>query len=341
MRIVRNGILLLAATCSFCAASEVLPEFEDMGQLEGLNRDLPPEDMDALQFIHNAGPYQPEKNYGLAHNVFFIAAGNQKIAEKILGIVDDPFYQNHWADAYHALGMMASVEPSRVNYDRLTQAVAKIEENEALNKKVVLRTIGKGYIAISRFGNEQSLSFFKPRMQPEFWKDKRDLGRKIHYHDMPEHEEDVSPVATAVLKFNTLGEPGGIELLHSLIKDVISEDESVARAYDTVKNISARHRELHQADLATYRKWKPKFNNVSAGDSAQNLAETPSDHSAPEVKKEAQESTAPEPTTEKPAEVDTPEPSEEPAEQSSSWWLWLIGAVVVVSGIGLIARRKK
>ena len=39
-------------------------------------------------------------------------------------------------------------------------------------------------------------------------------------------------------------------------------------------------------------------------------------------------------------EVDTPEPSEKTVERSSKWWLWLIGAVVVVGGIGLVLRRK-
>jgi LPXTG-motif cell wall-anchored protein len=46
------------------------------------------------------------------------------------------------------------------------------------------------------------------------------------------------------------------------------------------------------------------------------------------------------PKIEKSAESETPEPSEEPAEQSSQWWLLLIGAVVVVGGIGLMLRRK-
>lgn len=45
-------------------------------------------------------------------------------------------------------------------------------------------------------------------------------------------------------------------------------------------------------------------------------------------------------TSPEPAEVETPKPSEEPAEQSSNWWLWLIGAVVVVGGIALVVRRK-
>ncbi|MDQ8208248.1 hypothetical protein QEH52_12060 [Coraliomargarita sp. SDUM461003] len=40
-------------------------------------------------------------------------------------------------------------------------------------------------------------------------------------------------------------------------------------------------------------------------------------------------------------EVETPtEPIEEPTEPSSNWWLWLIGVLVVVGGLGLVLRRK-
>lgn len=39
-------------------------------------------------------------------------------------------------------------------------------------------------------------------------------------------------------------------------------------------------------------------------------------------------------------EVVTAEPTEDPAEKASNWWLWLIGAVVVVGGVGLGVRRK-
>lgn len=69
-------------------------------------------------------------------------------------------------------------------------------------------------------------------------------------------------------------------------------------------------------------------------------AEIPPTSPAEEKAEATEEATAPEPVTEKPSEVDRPKPSEEPAEQSSNWWLWLIGAVVVVGGIGLTLRRK-
>lgn len=50
--------------------------------------------------------------------------------------------------------------------------------------------------------------------------------------------------------------------------------------------------------------------------------------------------TAPKPAIEEPAGVVVAEPIEKPAEQSSNWWLWLVGLLVVVGGIGLAVRRK-
>lgn len=43
---------------------------------------------------------------------------------------------------------------------------------------------------------------------------------------------------------------------------------------------------------------------------------------------------------EEPAEVVNNEPIEEDFEQSSNWWLWFIGAVVVIGGIGVAVRHK-
>lgn len=60
----------------------------------------------------------------------------------------------------------------------------------------------------------------------------------------------------------------------------------------------------------------------------------------PEVETVAQESTAPEPAIEEIPKVVIVETSEDPAEQPSQWWLWLIGALVVLGGLVIVARRK-
>lgn len=66
-----------------------------------------------------------------------------------------------------------------------------------------------------------------------------------------------------------------------------------------------------------------------------------------EVAEAIEEVTAPELATEEPVEVTVAEPIEEPVDPSSNWpvwlanwWLWLVGAVVVIGGI-LKVRHKK
>ena len=59
-----------------------------------------------------------------------------------------------------------------------------------------------------------------------------------------------------------------------------------------------------------------------------------------EVAEVPEEVTAPEPTTEEPVEVVVAEPTEKPTEQSSNWFFWLIGALVILGGLFLVVRRK-
>lgn len=56
---------------------------------------------------------------------------------------------------------------------------------------------------------------------------------------------------------------------------------------------------------------------------------------------ETVEVTAPEPAIEEePAEVAVADPVQEDVEQSSNWWLWLIGLLVAVGGLAVVVRRK-
>ena len=70
------------------------------------------------------------------------------------------------------------------------------------------------------------------------------------------------------------------------------------------------------------------------------VVEIPADPPAPEAVQVVEEATPPEPAIEEPAEVAPVEVAEETPEQSSQWWLWLVGALVVVGGLGLVLRRK-
>lgn len=59
-----------------------------------------------------------------------------------------------------------------------------------------------------------------------------------------------------------------------------------------------------------------------------------------EVAEVIEEVTASEPAIEEPAEVVVEEAIEEEVEQSSNWWPWFIGILVIVGVLGLVVRRK-
>ena len=60
----------------------------------------------------------------------------------------------------------------------------------------------------------------------------------------------------------------------------------------------------------------------------------------PEASGVIEEVTEPEPAIEEPAEVVVAAPIEEEVEPASNWWLWLVGAVVVVGGVLLVRRES-
>lgn len=88
------------------------------------------------------------------------------------------------------------------------------------------------------------------------------------------------------------------------------------------------------------KRYEATSTETNANNATKQVAETPATPPASEVEEEAQESTASEPAAEESAEVTTDEPSEEPTDQSPQWWLWLIGVLVIVGGLGLVLRRK-
>lgn len=60
----------------------------------------------------------------------------------------------------------------------------------------------------------------------------------------------------------------------------------------------------------------------------------------PEVNAEPSKANRPEPTIEETTKIVTAEPKEETIQKHANWWLWLIGAVIVVGGIVLLRPKR-
>lgn len=117
------------------------------------------------------------------------------------------------------------------------------------------------------------------------------------------------------------------------------------------KDFSVIYQVMSKAEVEQFESYRDssiesdEFNTKSAllGKTLGSLMEpesTSSSEFAESTPKVTKKITSPKPATKEPAEVAPVEVVEETPEQSSQWWLWLVGALVVIGGLGLVLRRK-
>jgi hypothetical protein len=285
--------------------------------------------------IHVDYPYQI--THGSEYTVF---AAKEDTVEQLLPLLDDVNYKAKWP---HIISMLGTLS---VGYDvplaPMIKATEGWENSPTLNPKEKLKYIEKAYWALALEGSKESLDFLKERTQEEFWQ-----GREMPtYTEVIDHS-DAPPLvfnarSEAILAIGTHPLEAAERFLEKLHVDPGFYNDTVLR-----KRIESQLR-MRASWMRQYEKRVRAFKvkrelsgeSPSSEISKQAIPDISPAPSTPEVEEVAQKSTAPEPATVKSSEVKTAEPIEGPVEQSSNWWLWLIGAVVVVGGLGLVLRRK-
>ena len=297
--------------------SEPFPEPVHPQETRNLLSELEPNQQEALQFIHNLGPYDPENYEGLKFNDFYVVAGNREIAEACLSLLGDERFLHYWQDTFHALGMMASVEPDRVDFHQLTEAVEQMEKSE-LPEEILMRILGAAYISVARFGNDRSEEFLAPRMTSAFWEERRNIEQNWAL----EHQEPriYTPSELAVMNFNSLGEESGTERLKELVANEREEgDEALERAIGIVERNSPSRKSRHERNMALYLEWQEKHPE------SEEEADLPDDESG--FRREDPEETE---------ELDAPDESREPGSEKYPDTLrhpWLYGVVIAFVGV--------
>lgn len=147
---------------------------------------------------------------------------------------------------------------------------------------------------------------------------------------------------------------------------LLNYGESIKVGYDYEYSFRSRHLQINFRPLGTSNSFKvevvkdlrsfggeletssflvePNSKNLNeiaaeASDSI-NLEDSSTPEPEPVVAKAIEKVTQTEPAIEEPAEVVIAEPAEEDVKQSTNWWLWLIGAMVVLGGIVVFLSRK-
>lgn len=274
---------------------------------------------------------------------FIILNYDQEIINGIFRILENPKYINHWKAAYIDLRRIASAAQNEVSFDRLSKTVESIEKSEAIDADDKVYLLRMGYNAIARHRNDSALEFLRIRTQFDFWEEKE--ASKTVYTSHGAGSEGILKTGQteAISALDEIQTEEAYTLLKSLIADERYSGEphlllTLRSSLEYGWEASASRLQTIQAEYA--KRLELRGASAPAEDIDEPVAEIPPTSPAEEKAETAEEATASEPGTEEPAGADTPEPSEEPAGQSSQSWLWLIGTVVVVGGIGLIARRK-
>lgn len=297
---------------------------------------------------------KPVENYDLApteHGLppsssgFIILNYDKEVVDGIFSILENEQQQEHWKQAYRSLRRIATAAPEFVAYERLIEQIQKVEKTDTIDDEMKIDLLMLGYPAVARHRNDQAFEFIKTRTDFEFWE-----GKEINKTVYNSHGAGSGGILQTgqSMAINALSELQ-TEEAYALLQFLFSEERYISKPHLNILlsgileyggwEASAGRLKTIQAEYAKRLELREEtaFSQAIAEPSV-----APSDHlPALNIKEPAQESTAPEPTIEEPAEVVVAEPiEEEPIEQSSNWWLWFIGTVVVVGGIILFIRSR-
>lgn len=143
--------------------------------------------------------------------------------------------------------------------------------------------------------------------------------------------------ATGMKYFGLLGGEEAVDLIKKRLTEFDPKNESDKPAIQSLEEALEIVSGNRRPEVAF--SWKGRLLGVS--EQALDLWKKKNESTVEEVAEVIEEVITPEAAIEEePAEVIVIEPIEKDVEQSSSWWLWLIGALVIVGVLGLVLRKK-
>jgi hypothetical protein len=281
--------------------------------------------------------------YGLpsSSSGFIILNYDDTVIDGVWRILENPEQQKHWKQAFRSLRRIATADSQSVDYNRLVEQIKKIEKSESIDDEAKIDLLMLGYPSVARHRNDQAFEFLKARTRFEFWKD---------------HE-----ISSTVYNSHGAGSDGILQTGQSMAINAIPELQT-EEAYELLQSLFADERYTSKQHLNTilsssleYGGWGASASRLQTIQSeyakrlelrgekapAQVIDDLTAKISAtpfvPEVEEIVQEAKQPEPATEKKFDIAIAQL----AEDSSNWWLWLIGAVVVVGGVLFIRSKNE
>ncbi|GEM_PF-2640467 len=283
---------------------------------------VPPPYENALEVIEHGPSF---------HEGVVLSYDEQSIEElKELALdFENPKYRLKRKSAIHALGVIHSVDPQAVSFEYLKAYTVGIEKSQHDQVDALTRA----YMAISYSSNANAYDFLAQRATVEFWGNDMPTSDIVSAHPTADDKPSlISAQTEAIRQLSALNDPRLGAFLDQLASETPAEQEEVHWAIESARDSWKSRDKLRALREAAYEK-RLKALGLTEEVSAP-AAEIPA------IAPDEAITTQPEPAIEEPIEVVTVEPSGEPVEQSSQWWLWLVGAVIVIGGVVLLRSKK-
>jgi hypothetical protein len=292
------------------------------------------ESADEPSYIEKYLRGQVDVNPGPNWRYYYILAARDETPSQLVSLLKDTEKKGDWKDAIQALGILASGESRAVPLSWLTDIAENWESGSLFDSDEQLRYLKFAYSAIAYQGSLEALDFLKLRASEEYWKH-RNMPTSIEVIDHPYSESKITARSKALLAIAQHPSPEAENFYkEAYINPKFNEDYLRAQLESNFRMRSTwltAHKQRMEARELKRSEQSPKA-NIANEPAAQNPLV------ATELVEEVRQ---PEPAgIQEAAEAVVTEPIEEDVEQRSNWWLWLIGAVVVVGGI-LVLRSKK
>jgi len=262
-------------------------------------------------------------------NYYFILAAKDGVVDDLLTYIYEGTSQTD-IRAFGALAVLLGGDNTLLPFNEVAKIVETIEAKDPID----FNRLRASYQIAALYNTDESLALLKKRMKPNFWQFRADgiPSYTTKMTDAPGHP----PVTENAQVYSAIAvsmhpSPEAETFLRSILRDPRYADNELILDW---ARASLRERHNHLADHAK-RQDAQRIKNEREGKVAEVVPSV-----ASEVVENFEEATPPEAATEEPSVASTFEPSEEPIKQPFQWWLWLIGAFIVVVGLGLAIRRK-
>jgi hypothetical protein len=242
---------------------------------------------------------------------------------------------------FFALASILSAYPSDAYNRDVSSYVQSVEESHTQGGN--LQIISNTYSELAIIGSDYTLKLLKERATYGFWESRDMASVTGSFSDMTNDPFTVNAMSVAI---NALGRhplPEAEAFLLKLQNEerymddvVLSKAESFDYALNARQDLSYYQNRIKEA-LAL--KESIFGSQEMTSENTQQIAvEIP--EAAPAVVEAAEELPTVKQEVKESSKVKPVEVTEEALEQSSQWWLWLVGALVILGGVVVMVRRK-